>query len=69
MSSAVPSSTTTTMDSIRSILIRTCMNQIHKELGQLEHWLIHLPEDKGSVSSSTPSAPSLPLPHLLPLLP
>ncbi len=39
-----------TMSSVRSILIRTCMSNIQKEVSQLEHWLNNLQED-----GSTPS--------------
>ena len=38
-----------TMTSIRSILIRTCMSNIQKEVSQLEHWLNNLQEDASSV--------------------
>jgi hypothetical protein len=33
------------MSSIRSVLIRTSMSNIQKEISQLEHWLINLPDD------------------------
>ena len=48
------------MDTVRNILIRTCMNQIQKELSQLEHWLIHLPEEGGAAPppASGSSGPS-----------
>ena len=47
------------MESVRHILIRTCMGQIQKELGHLEHWLIHLPEDAKGAATDLP-APSVP---------
>ncbi len=33
------------MQSVRSVLIKTCMTNIHNEVNQLEHWLISLPDD------------------------
>jgi len=33
------------MSSISSVLIRSCLSTIQKELHQLEHWLNHLPQD------------------------
>jgi hypothetical protein len=41
------------MSSIRSVLIKTCMANIQKEISQLEHWLNNLPEDESSSSSSS----------------
>lgn len=35
----------TTMSSIRSVLIRTCMANIQKEVSQLEHWLNNLSDE------------------------
>ncbi len=37
------------MSSIRSVLIRSCMANIQKEISQLEHWLINLPEDTPTI--------------------
>ena len=45
------------MDSVRSILIRTCMANIQKEIGQLEHWLLHLPTTDTTLPSSTTIPP------------
>ncbi len=42
------------MSSIRSVLIRTCMSNIQKEISQLEHWLTNLPEDSPSVFHPPP---------------
>jgi hypothetical protein len=42
-----------TMSTIPSVLIRTCMLNIQKELRQLEHWLNTLPAE--STPSTTPS--------------
>lgn len=33
------------MSTIRSTLIKTCINNVQKELGQLEHWLHILPDE------------------------
>ena len=33
------------MNSIRSILIKTCMANVQKEMSQLEHWLNNLPDE------------------------
>ena len=33
------------MSSIRSVLIRTCMSNVQKEISQLEHWLTNLSDD------------------------
>lgn len=33
------------MSSVRSILIRTCMTNVQKEISQLEHWLNNLSDD------------------------
>lgn len=38
------------MTSIHSVLIQTCMANIHKEISQLEHWLITLPNQGVPVS-------------------
>ncbi len=40
------------MSSIRSVLIRTCMANVQKEISQLEHWLNNLSDD------GTPRIPS-----------
>ncbi len=37
------------MASIRSVLIKTSMGNIQKEISQLEHWLLNLPEDVPSI--------------------
>lgn len=42
-----------TMSTIPSVLIRTCMLNIQKELRQLEHWLNTLPESAPSMTVST----------------
>ena len=42
-----------TMSTIPSVLIRTCMLNIQKELRQLEHWLNTLPESAPSTTVST----------------
>lgn len=44
------------MASIRSVLIKTCMASIHKEISQLEHWLSNLPND--DVAYTQQSIPS-----------
>lgn len=43
-----------TISSIRSVLIRTCMANVQKEISQLEHWLNNLSDD---VSVHIPSHP------------
>ena len=48
----------TNMPSIRSILIRTCMSNVQKEISQLEHWLINLSDDIHTPAPSIPSKPS-----------
>ena len=45
----------TTISSIRSVLIRTCMANIQKEVSQLEHWLNNLSIDEPIPSKSTHS--------------
>ena len=36
------------MSSIRSVLIQTCMATIHKELQQLEQWLLRVPDNEST---------------------
>jgi len=36
------------MSSIRSVLIQTCMTSIHKELQQLEQWLLRVPDNEST---------------------
>ena len=43
------------MESIRSVLIRTSMATIQKEVSQLEHWLHHLSDDSNSSKLNIPS--------------
>ena len=45
------------MTSIRSVLIRTCMANIQKEVSQLEHWLNNL-SDETPVHIPSQHAPS-----------
>jgi len=40
------------MSTIRSTLIKTCVNNVQKELGQLEHWLHILPDDISNSSNT-----------------
>ena len=42
------------MSSIRSVLIRTCMGNIQKEISQLEHWLNNLSDDAPTPIPSQP---------------
>lgn len=48
-----------TMSSIRSVLIRTCMSNIQKEISQLEHWLINLPDTPSPTNPITPNEPNI----------
>ena len=41
------------MSPIRSVLIRTTMSNIQKEISQLEHWLTNLPDDTGAAPPPT----------------
>jgi hypothetical protein len=42
------------MSSIRSVLIKSCMTNIQREINQLEHWLNHLP-DQGTTEVNHPT--------------
>lgn len=46
------------MSTIRSILIQTCMANVQKEIGHLEHWLTHLPAE-GTAPAPTVTAPAV----------
>ena len=48
------------MSSIRSVLIRTCMSNIQKEVSQLEHWLMNLPDDFPSQPSHQTTSDDVP---------
>jgi predicted nucleic acid-binding Zn-ribbon protein len=45
----------TTISTIRSVLIRTCMTNVQKEINQLEYWLNNL-SDNSSTNNQIPSA-------------
>ncbi len=45
------------MSSVRSVLIKSCMSNIHKEIGQLEYWLNNLPNETPA------SSPHIPFPN------
>ena len=51
-----PSKMSTTMSSIRSVLIRTCMANVQKEVSQLEHWLNNLSDDSPAHIPSHPTS-------------
>ena len=45
------------MASVQSVLIRTCMSTIQKELFQLEDWLLRVPS-QSNVETLDPSGPT-----------
>ena len=52
------------MTSIRSILIKSCMTNIQREMTQLEHWLQHLPEEGNGTIPFPSSQPTVDLSSL-----
>jgi hypothetical protein len=57
------------MTSIRSVLIKSCMTTIQREINQLEHWLNHLPDQGASdVPNLTTCPPMNDISHLSTLM-